>query len=101
MIFRPNPGLIAELEAQGLLDAYVQEKAEELKAHAESIAPRGETGYYADHFVLEEDGGVFRVGNTDFAAHWVEWGSIHNPPYATLRRAVQATRLHLRETPKP
>ena len=101
MIFRPNPALIAELKAEGVVDLYIRERAESAKTEAESIAPRGETGWYADHFVLEEDGDVQRLGNTDFAAHWVEWGSIHNPPYAVLRRAAQAAGLHLREAPKP
>jgi len=101
MIFRPNPALIAELEAEGVVDALAHSAAEAAKEEAEAIAPRGETGRYTDSFVVTKSDAGWALGNTDFAAHWVEWGSVNNPPYAPLRRAVQATGLHLREAPKP
>lgn len=40
------------------------------------------------------------VYSTDPFAHLVEFGSIHNPPYAPLRRAVMRLGLKLRLYPK-
>lgn len=37
------------------------------------------------------------VFNTDYAAAITEWGSVNNPPYAPLRRAVRAAGLALKE----
>jgi hypothetical protein len=102
MRFIPNPAFVEELQAQPLYNAALERGANEAKKEAEAIAPQGESGYYASHFVVyKEENGSWVLGNTDFAAHWVEWGSVNNPAYAPLRRAVQAAGLHLREAPRP
>lgn len=99
--FVPNPLRVAQVERQGIARARTKEKAEEVKREAEGIAP-DHTGYYKERFVLTSAGlWGYRVGNRDFAAHLVEWGSIHNEPYAPLRRGVAAAGLRLHEAPKP
>ncbi len=80
--------------------AEVRRAADAIKAKAEQIAPRT-TSYYEKHFVVVEGDGPTKVGNTDFAAHMVEWGSVNNVAYAPLRRAVRAAGFHLKEAPKP
>jgi hypothetical protein len=101
MIFKPNPAVIAQLEGEPAYEALMETRAEEAKSHAEAMAPRGSTGDYADSFTLFKSGSRWKLGNLDWAAHWVEWGSIHQAPLAILRRAVQAAGLHLKEAPKP
>jgi hypothetical protein len=101
MLVRPNPLLGVELERQVLYRTMMKGKAEETKQHAEMIAPRGRTGNYAAGFELVQlSPGKWRLLNSDFAAHWVEWGSVHQAPEAIIRRSVRAVGLSLRESPK-
>jgi hypothetical protein len=55
------------------------------------------------HQVIEvqQDGSHTYLVNTDWAGVFEEFGGSRNPPHATLRRAVRAAGLELRETPKP
>jgi hypothetical protein len=108
MRFVANPAMVAELETEPELPAVLWQEAEKVKAMATVLAPVGVSdpkakgaGYYKRHFVVVEDKGEILVGNTDFAAHFAEWGSRNNPPYGTIRRAVRATGLDLKESPKP
>jgi hypothetical protein len=108
MRFVTNPALVAELETEPDLHAMLWEEAEKVKVMVEAIAPVGNSdpgargaGYYKRHVVVVEDKGQVCVGDTDFAAHFVEWGSVNNPPYAPIRRGVRAAGLDLRESPKP
>lgn len=97
-MFRRNPRLEEQLQPQvneGLVKA-----GEAVKDFAEKFAPRGATKHYANSFVVIEDGDVVAVGNTDFAAWWVEVGSVNNPPYAPLRRGVRAAGLRFEEQSK-
>jgi hypothetical protein len=96
MRFKPNPALVTELEAEPVMEALLDAKADEAKREAESVAP-DHTGYYHERFTLSKIGNRRRLGNTDPFAHLVEWGSIHNPAYSPLRRGVTAAGLHLRE----
>jgi hypothetical protein len=82
------------------MKAALRANAERVKAEAEHNSPVGKTGDYIHSFVLVELPTRFRVGNNDFAAHWVEWGSANNPPWAPLRRGVRAAGLRLEEQPK-
>lgn len=100
MIFKPNPAVVLELEVEPPFDVMLKGRAEDAKREAEAVAPV-HTGYYHQRFLLTKAGKRYRVGNSDFAAHLVEWGSVRNPPYAPLRRGVQAAGLHLVEDPKP
>lgn len=56
-------------------------------------------GYYKRRFSWRRYPLSRRLRNTDFAAHWIEWGSQNNPAYAPMRRA--ALSLGLRFTPAP
>lgn len=96
--FRPDPGLARSLQRSAEVKAVLFARGEEIKQHAEAIAPHG-TGspHYADSFVVVEEDGEVRVGNTDWTAHLLEWGTVNHPPYAVLRRAAQAAGLELRE----
>lgn len=101
MLVRPNPKLALEVERQALFQATMKEAAESCLSLAENIAPRGSTGHYSEAFEIVQVGNQWRLQNNDFAAHWVEWGSVHQPPQAILRRAVTGVGLHLDESPKP
>jgi hypothetical protein len=98
--FKPNPALVPELEAGAAFQALLEGKAGEVRSGAEAAAPV-HTGHYKDRFYQSKLARGYRVGNTDFAAHIVEWGSVNNPPYAPLRRGVQAAGLHLHDPGKP
>lgn len=96
--FVPNPALVAELEASDAYDAARRAVGEVIKANAEAIAPEGTTGEYHRSFYVSEEGSV---GTLDPFGHLVEWGSVNNAPYATLRRAVTASGLVLDEEEAP
>lgn len=97
----PNPFRAVDVEKQGVALALTKEKASDVRREAEGIAP-DHTGYYKERFTMVRAGARgYRVGNRDFAAHLVEWGSVNNEPYAPLRRGVAAAGLRLHEAPKP
>lgn len=77
------------------LTADLVKNAQAVKSAAEAAAPGGGTGGYRRRFVVVEDDGKVSVGNTDIAAHLIEWGSSKNPPHAPLRRGVEAAGLQL------
>lgn len=99
--FRPNRNVVAELQRQPQHREMLRAKADLVKDAAEHQSPIGETGDYIHGFVVTLPAGSravrARVGNTDFAAHLIEWGSVNNPPYAPLRRGVRAAGLRLKE----
>lgn len=95
MRFRPNPRLAQELARQPEMRRALADAARAVKTEAERVAPVGSTGRYARSFVVGATPEGATVGNTDFAAHWVEYGSRNNPPYAPLRRGVRAAGLRL------
>lgn len=71
-------------------------------AEARRLAPVGKTGHYARSIVtgpVELDGGepTTTYGSTDIAAHLVEFGSAHNPPYRPLTRGAQAVGLEVED----
>lgn len=98
-MFRPNPRFIAEMSKQPAVRRAIEQAAREVKSQAVAASPRG-TGHYAGRFkVTTGADGVF-LGNDDFAAHMVEFGTVNNPPYAPLRRGVRAARLRFTENSK-
>ena len=96
------------------------EMAEFLRPYAEDIAKRvkqiGPKDDDAPHYVdmvtpqvelIKRPGGagggwravyVARVNAWKFTSHWIEFGSVHNPPYAPLRRATEAAGLRFEDT---
>jgi hypothetical protein len=91
--FRSNPAAEREIRSQPLFQAQMRARAELVRTTAYAAAPR-KSGYYRRH--LEVVGTA--VVSFDPFGHLVEWGSIHNPPYAPLRRGVLAAGLQLRES---
>ncbi len=68
-------------------------------ARAVRIAARASrnTGYYERRVKAKAQG----VVASDFAWHWVEFGSVNNPPYAPFRRGLRAAGIRLVMDPKP
>lgn len=95
--FRPNRQLRSQLARQAEHKQMLRENAERVKDAAERNSPIGDRQDYIHAFRIVEYPTMVRVGNADFAAHWVEWGSINNPPYAPLRTGVIAAGLRLAE----
>jgi hypothetical protein len=98
--FRPNAAFPTEVRAMPGVRALRIEKAKDVKARAQAIAPHGPTGMYRRLLDTYESLGMIGVTSKDFAGHMVEWGSQNNPIYAPIRRAVLAAGLTLRELPK-
>lgn len=93
-----NASLAREIEAQPEYQARLLEIAGDVKDSVERQAPIGQTGDYIHSIRVTQR--PLAVGSFDFAAHWVEYGSIRNPPYAPLRRGARAAGLRLHERPK-
>lgn len=70
--------------------------ARRVEKRAKGAAPTF-TGHYARSFTVVWDGerNAWLVGNTDIAAHLIEFGSVNNPPFAPLRRGTTAAGLRL------
>ena len=96
MKFQLDRRLEAELSRSPALRTFLLEEAERVKKLAEAEAP-DHTGFYKSRFAVDADADGVTIGNTDPFAHLVEWGSIHNPAYAPLRRAARAAGLDLSE----
>lgn len=93
--FRPNRQVRSQLIRQRGMQIMLRHNAEAVKQSAERESPIGDTGDYIHGFVIVPYATRVRVGNTDYFAHLVEWGSVNNPPYAPLRRGVRAAGLRL------
>lgn len=91
-----------------------RQAAEKVKQIAEEIAPYSEEGdryldtegHYKDAFaVVEDDDGNVYVANSNFKAHWIEWGyherdGAWHPGQGVIKRAVWAAGYTLREEGK-
>ena len=72
-------------------------RAELAAQAAQDLAPRGETGDYADSIGAVEApiegarGAIVRA--TDFKAAWIEFGTANMPAFAPLRRGAEMTGL--------
>lgn len=65
------------------------------------IAPRGPTQRYYRKFVVVEEHGEIRFGNTDFKAHWIEWGTVKMKGQHVLTRAVEIAGIKLDVDQRP
>lgn len=106
MVFIPNPRFTELYKAGQEARDKMKEAAEKAKPYAEEFAPVGknahtltsgyvdEPGDYKAAFkvVEDEETGNIRLGNTDYKAHWIEFGvPAHNiPPQAVIANAVIA-----------
>lgn len=96
-----NPNFEREIQAEVEYQTGVARVAQEVAKTAKAIAPEGPTKFYRHSIDVELVGDEWVVRTTDFAGHLVEWGSVNNPVYAPLRRAVLMNGLRLHEIPKP
>lgn len=102
-LFKPNPAFIASLRGQAATRLALEAEAERARAKAEAIAQQARVpwmprkGNSGQTIVVDVDGRVVRLVNTDHAGHLQEWGSKNNPAHAPLRRGVRAAGLRLRE----
>ena len=99
MKFTLNPQGVDELVREASLAAYLKQAAEQVAHTVEQRAPV-ETGDFRDSIEVlpverTHDGVSVTVHSTDFAAHMIEFGSIHNPVYAPFRKAAAALGLRL------
>jgi hypothetical protein len=68
--------------------------ANELRTWLQSKAGKGarrrrrQTGAYSPAIEGEYRGAIGYVGNTNYKAHWIEYGTIKTPPRAVLQRAA-------------
>lgn len=104
MIFVEDPTFADEMARDPEVRALVRATAEDVADGARSIAPRGRgwrgRRHYADSIEVDDrPGGGARVLTTDYFGHLVEYGSVNNPAYAPLRRAVDAEGLDFDEDP--
>jgi hypothetical protein len=83
--------LDAATSAKGYANAFARE------FHAPWMPRRG----HGQVVEVQQDRGDTYLVNTDWAGVFEEFGGRNNPPHATLRRAVRAAGLELRETPRP
>lgn len=97
--FLPNPNFDEEMAQDDDFRAEIERQIEVAKGYAEAFSPVF-TGAYQDAFVIVEDGDAWLFGNTDFKAHWIEWGTAITPPHAVLRRGVMAAGFHFVPTSK-
>lgn len=93
--FVPNPRFDAELKRDPGIRAELRRRANRAIAIAagDTISPKFAPGFY-----VEDNGDTVTAGTTNPFFHLDEWGSIHNPPRAPLRRAVRAAGTRLEET---
>jgi hypothetical protein len=102
MVFIPNKDFIKELEVE-------PEQVKALENAAEAVA---EEANKLRKNIMREEGAVLvrndsnrfqadvYIVNVDPGGHLDEWGSVNNPAYAPLRRAVSAVGLDFQEDPK-
>lgn len=97
MTFRPSRLGLADLERELVGSTGMRAAAEAVASAARTAAPDGGPGRGVRETIQAvEDGGHF-VAILDPFGHLVEWGSVHNAPYAPLRRGVRAAGLRLSE----
>lgn len=97
--FIKNPHLASDLRRMPGLNDAKRKAAHEIKRNTEAAAPHG-TGDYGDSIQVFEEGDHIGVETTDPFWHLIEFGSVHNPAYAPLRRGARAAGVRLEETPK-
>lgn len=94
----PNPAFTTEVQEQPQhkkgMRSITKVAARAVKAAAR---PHRNTGYYERRVKAKAQS----VVASDFAWHWVEFGSINNPPYAPFRRGLRAAGTRLVMDPKP
>ncbi len=94
----PNPMVVPELERSLMMGVALETVAKAAAEKARGIAPVA-TDAYAQSI---EGGKVLegawrgRVMSADWKANWIEFGTIHEPAHATLRKGCEALGLRVR-----
>lgn len=94
--FRTNPNLSRDISSEAGYKEALAVAAKPAEAAAKSFAPV-RTGAYRDSIRVVIDSKGVRLDASDFKSHWVEWGSVNQPPSAPLRRGVRAAGLRFKE----
>lgn len=96
--FRPEPikKIALSVSRQPRYRRAIGDEAERVASLVRAMSPV-RTGYYLRRVRAVGS----RVHTYDVFWHLVEYGSIHNPPYAPLRRGVIASGLRFRPDPRP
>jgi hypothetical protein len=99
--FVPNPVGIAELGRTPQMGEAVGAIAEQVAESVRTIGPvdADDDVHYVDEITVEVGlVGPFMVGRVNankITSGWIEFGSIHNPPFAPLRHACEMNGLVL------
>jgi hypothetical protein len=94
--YEPNPLFEEEVQTQVEFRKGMYAINKGVAAAVIAVAPE-HTGYYKGHVRAVAGGVAVR----DSYWHWIEFGSIHNPVRAPLRRGVRAAGLRYVPHPKP
>lgn len=89
-----NRRLASQITSQADYRRVMYDHAKDVATASRLKTPRG-TGAAQRSIAITYDGGVYRVGGFDPFFHLIEFGSIHNPAYAPLRRGVIGAGLKL------
>ena len=100
MVFKRNPRAEQQLKATGDYRQGMLQVAQTLVEPIRRNSPPDNTGHYDRSVHTFNTGQHTGVAVDDVAAHIIEWGSVNNPPYASIRRGVRAAGLRLEESPK-
>lgn len=94
--FVPNPAAPELLKRTPQMAAKLKHSADEAAEAARGLAPV-RTGDYRDSIEGQSlpSEGKARVVAKDFKSIWLEFGTIHTPTFATLRRGVEAAGLRI------
>lgn len=86
-----SPEMVGALRKAG---EYIQGQAERLAPRDPGL-PKDRRRHYADMFDtqagIDQDGARATVNNRHFIALFIEFGTVHSPTYATLRRALDTS----------
>lgn len=87
--YTPNPGFEASLLADPLTKAALKAFADTALAGAQAAAPVL-TGRYRASLAVDDSGPTPALISTSSFWGLIEYGSVHNPPFAPLRRGVSS-----------
>lgn len=86
MPYTPNPDGLRALAVE--LTPAQQKIADQVVDAANANNPTRDFQFTLLRTSQDSDGVIVTVGTTWPFAHLIEWGSVNNPPYAPLRKAV-------------
>lgn len=97
--FVSNPRFESEMKRTAGHRKAMFSGANQIASKGRLLAPR-RTGFYGRRFKVGIEDGEVAIGNADPFAFLIEYGSVNNPPFAPIRRAVRAAGFRLDEHPR-